>query len=173
MWTRHDPLGQCRPGDAHPSGGSRAIKNPALGGASEHSVGRSIAIHQRPYGLRPAYLLRCCCYWIAIPWHQLHRNASIEALEAGSRSIGCRTEKGSVVIVSSVQSAQAITSPSVHGAWQLLSYDVEQQSNGDTFAPMGHQPTGYVIFTPEGRLSFMLSAEGANRVLTPKSDLPC
>ena len=75
------------------------------------------------------------------------------------------------MIVGSVQSAQAITLPTVHGAWQLLSYDVEQQSNGDTFAPMGHQPTGYVIFT-EGRLSFMLSAEGANRVLTPKSDRP-
>ena len=62
--------------------------------------------------------------------------------------------------VSSVQPAQAITSPSVHGAWQLLSYDVEQQSNGDTFAPMGEHPRGYVIFTQEGRLSFMLSAEG-------------
>ena len=34
--------------------GSRAIKNSALGGASEHSVGRSIAIHQRHYWLRPA-----------------------------------------------------------------------------------------------------------------------
>ena len=66
--------------------------------------------------------------------------------------------------LSSVQSAQAITSPSVHGAWQLLSYDVEQQSSGDTFAPMGDQPTGYVIFTPEGRLSFMLSAEGRKPV---------
>ena len=62
--------------------------------------------------------------------------------------------------VSSVQPSQAITSPTVHGAWQLLSYNVEQQSNGNTFAPMGDQPTGYVIFTPEGRLSFMLSAEG-------------
>jgi len=64
------------------------------------------------------------------------------------------------VSVSSVQPAQAISSPTVHGAWQLLSYDVEQQSNGDTFAPMGEHPTGYVIFTPEGRLSFMLSEEG-------------
>jgi len=64
------------------------------------------------------------------------------------------------VSVSSVQPAQAITSTAVHGAWQLLSYDVEQQSNGVTFAPMGEHPTGYVIFTPEGRLSFMLSAEG-------------
>ena len=62
--------------------------------------------------------------------------------------------------LSSVQSTQAITSPSVHGAWQLLSYDVEQQSSSDTFAPMGDQPTGYVIFTPEGRLSAMSTSEG-------------
>ena len=62
--------------------------------------------------------------------------------------------------VSSVQPAQAITTPTVHGAWQLLSYEVEEQANGETFAPMGENPTGYVIFTSEGRLSFMLSAEG-------------
>jgi hypothetical protein len=64
------------------------------------------------------------------------------------------------VSVSEIQPAQTITSPTVHGAWQLLSYSVEEQSNGDTFAPMGEHPTGYVIFTTEGRLSFMLSAEG-------------
>ncbi|WP_115082413.1 lipocalin-like domain-containing protein [Synechococcus sp. N32] len=62
--------------------------------------------------------------------------------------------------VSSVQPAQAISSTSVHGAWQLLSYDVEEQANGNTFAPMGDNPSGYVIFTAEGRLSFMLSGEG-------------
>ena len=62
--------------------------------------------------------------------------------------------------VSSVQPAQDITTPTVHGAWQLLSYDVEEQSSGETFAPMGENPTGYVIFMAEGRLSFMLSAEG-------------
>ena len=62
--------------------------------------------------------------------------------------------------VSSVQPAQAISSTSVHGAWQLLSYDVEEQANGNSFAPMGEKPSGYVIFTAEGRLSFMLSAEG-------------
>ena len=62
--------------------------------------------------------------------------------------------------VSSVQPAQAISSTSVHGVWQLLSYDVEEKANGNTFAPMGKKPSGYVIFTAEGRLSFMLSAEG-------------
>ena len=62
--------------------------------------------------------------------------------------------------VSSIQSAQAISSTSIHGAWQLLSYDVEEQANDNTFAPMGENPSGYVIFTPEGRLSFTLAAEG-------------
>ena len=87
-------------------------------------------------------------------------DACLRTVEAGSRSIGCRAGTDSVVSVRSVQPDQVTASPTVHGAWQLLSYDVEQQSNGDTFAPMGENPTGYVIFTPEGRLSFMLSAEG-------------
>ena len=46
------------------------------------------------------------------------------------------------------------------GAWQLLSYQVEVKANGDCFTPMGNHPSGYVIFTAEGRLSFTLSAEG-------------
>ena len=41
-----------------------------------------------------------------------------------------------------------------------MSYDVEEQANGNNFAPMGEKPSGYVIFTAGGRLSFMLSAEG-------------
>lgn len=48
----------------------------------------------------------------------------------------------------------------IHGAWALLSYLVEVKSTGDTFAPMGDNPMGYVIFTPEGRLSFTLTAAG-------------
>ena len=84
----------------------------------------------------------------------------MRSVEAGWRSIGCSSGTGSVVSVSSVQPAQVITTPTVHGAWQLLSYEVEEQANGETFAPMGENPTGYVIFTAEGRLSFMLSAEG-------------
>ena len=102
---------------------------------------------------------RCCCYWIGIQWHQLPRNALLHAVKARSRSIGCRSGTGSDVSISSVEPAQGITTPTVHGAWQLLSYEVEEQANGETFAPMGENPTGYVIFTAEGRLSFVLSAE--------------
>ena len=71
----------------------------------------------------------------------------------------CHSGTDSVVSVSSVQPAQAVTTPTVHGAWQLLSYNVEEQSKGETFAPMVVNPSGYVIFTVEGRLTFMPSAE--------------
>ena len=73
---------------------------------------------------------RCCCYWFGNQWHQLRSNASLQAVKARSRSIGCRAGIGSVVSVSSVQPAQAMSSTSVHGAWQLLSYDVEEQASG-------------------------------------------
>ena len=43
---------------------------------------------------------------------------------------------------------------------------VEVKESGETFPPMGEKPTGYVIFTPEGRLSFTLSAEGRQPATT-------
>ena len=61
---------------------------------------------------------------------------------------------------SSLQPCETTANTRVHGAWQLQSYQVEVQSSGETFAPMGEHPSGYVIFTAEGRLSFTLAAEG-------------
>ena len=60
----------------------------------------------------------------------------------------------------SVQPPSSVNTGNIHGAWQLLSYKVEVKTNGDFFTPMGNHPSGYVIFTPEGRLSFTLAAEG-------------
>ena len=60
----------------------------------------------------------------------------------------------------SVQPPSGVNTGNIHGAWQLLSYQVEVKTNGDFFTPMGTHPSGYVIFTPEGRLSFTLAAEG-------------
>ena len=48
----------------------------------------------------------------------------------------------------------------VQGVWKLVSYEVEIQSNGQKEFPMGHNPTGYVIFTPQARVFFMLTGEG-------------
>ena len=61
---------------------------------------------------------------------------------------------------SSIQPQQTLQSNPVQGVWSLVSYVVEVQETGETFAPMGDHPTGYVIFTAEGRLSFTLSAQG-------------
>ena len=68
--------------------------------------------------------------------------------------------------LSSVQPKVSQQSSPVHGVWQLLTYLVEVKESGETFPPMGDKPTGYVIFTPEGRLSFTLSAEGRQPATT-------
>ena len=57
---------------------------------------------------------RCYRYWIGNQRHQLRSNASLQAVKARSRSIGCRAGISSVVSVSSVQPAQAMSSTSVH-----------------------------------------------------------
>jgi len=46
------------------------------------------------------------------------------------------------------------------GVWKLVSYDVEIQATGQKEQPMGKNPTGYVIFTPGGRVFFVLTGEG-------------
>lgn len=48
----------------------------------------------------------------------------------------------------------------VQGVWRLVSYEVEVQATGQKDPVMGKHPTGYVIFTPEGRVWFVLTAEG-------------
>jgi hypothetical protein len=48
----------------------------------------------------------------------------------------------------------------VQGVWKLVSYEVEIQSTGQKEFPMGQKPTGYVIFTAEGRVFFILTGEG-------------
>ena len=48
----------------------------------------------------------------------------------------------------------------VVGTWRLLSYEVEVRSSGESFPAMGDQPTGYTIFSPEGRVWFMLTGDG-------------
>lgn len=70
------------------------------------------------------------------------------------------------MLLNSTQSISAINKQMIHGAWMLSSYSVEVKSNGRTFAPMGTQPSGYVIFTPEGRLSFTLAADGRKAAQT-------
>ena len=56
----------------------------------------------------------------------------------------------------------------VQGVWKLVSYEVETQATGQKEPPMGKNPTGYVIFTPEGRVFFVLTGEGRKPAKTDK-----
>ena len=65
-----------------------------------------------------------------------------------------------VLFLATLQSSFADDHTQVQGSWKLVSYDIEVQATGDKFPPMGKHPTGYVIFTPEGRVWFVLTGEG-------------
>ena len=61
----------------------------------------------------------------------------------------------------------------VHGVWKLVSYEVEIQATGQKEPLMGKNPTGYVIFTPEGRVFFVLTGEErkAAKTVQERADL--
>jgi hypothetical protein len=46
------------------------------------------------------------------------------------------------------------------GTWKLVSFEAEIQATGQKQPVMGQNPTGYVVFTPEGRAFFILTGEG-------------
>lgn len=72
-----------------------------------------------------------------------------------------------VVLVTAARPSFADDRTPLHGAWKLVSYDVEVQATGDKFPPMGKNPSGYVIFTPEARVWFVLTGEGRKPAKTP------
>lgn len=53
------------------------------------------------------------------------------------------------------------------GVWQLISYQTEFQDGTPKRAMFGEHPTGYIIFTREGRLMAVIEAEGRK---TPSTD---
>jgi Lipocalin-like domain len=56
--------------------------------------------------------------------------------------------------------ASSDNSAKILGVWKLVSFEAEIQTTGQKEPVMGQNPTGYVIFTPEGRAFFMLTGEG-------------
>ena len=78
-----------------------------------------------------------------------------------------------VLLVIAVQPSFGDDRAQIHGVWKLVSYDVEIQATGQKEPPMGKKPTGYVIFTPEGRVFFVLTGEGrkAAKTVQERADL--
>ena len=73
-----------------------------------------------------------------------------------------------VLFVIAVQHAFAADATSVQGLWKLVSYEVESQTTGKKDMVMGQNPTGYVIFTPEGRVFFTFTGDGRKPGKTDK-----
>ena len=55
----------------------------------------------------------------------------------------------------------------VIGVWRLVSFEVEFQVTGEREHIRGKNPTGFIIFTPEGRMMVVLTNEGRK---APKTD---
>jgi hypothetical protein len=51
------------------------------------------------------------------------------------------------------------SSAKVLGIWKLVSLEIEVHGTGQMEPPMGDKPTGYAIFTQEGRAFFILTGE--------------
>ena len=65
-----------------------------------------------------------------------------------------------------VQPSFADDRAKIIGIWKLVTYEVEIQTTGQKEPVMGQNPTGYVIFTPEERVWFVLTGEGRKAAKT-------
>jgi len=61
-------------------------------------------------------------------------------------------------IVDAQQSFEANGSQ-VLGIWKLVSQEIEVRETGRMELPMGENPSGYAVFTQEGRVFFILTGE--------------
>jgi len=57
-------------------------------------------------------------------------------------------------------SSHASERPALVGVWKLLSYQTEFRDGSPKRAMFGEHPTGYIIFTREGRMMAVIEAEG-------------
>jgi hypothetical protein len=73
-----------------------------------------------------------------------------------------------VLLLTLVQPGLADDSSKLIGIWKLTSFEVEMQATGQKEPVWGQKPTGYVIFSPEGRAFFILTGEGRKPAKTPQ-----
>jgi hypothetical protein len=70
------------------------------------------------------------------------------------------------LIFLSVQTSFADDSAKIHGIWRLVSFEVEFQATGERQNVRGKNPTGYIMFTPEGRMAVIITNEGRKPATT-------
>ena len=57
-----------------------------------------------------------------------------------------------VLFLIAVQPSFADDRAQIVGVWKIVSYEREIQATGARLPIMGKNPTGYIVFTPEGRM---------------------
>ena len=79
---------------------------------------------------------------------------------------GIVASAGACLFLIAAQAGFADEHAQLPGVWKLISYDVEIQATGQKQPLMGEHPTGYAIFTPEGRAMFVVTGEGRKPATT-------
>ena len=65
-----------------------------------------------------------------------------------------------VLFLIAVQPSFADDRGKILGIWRLVSYEVESQATREREPVVGKNPTGYILFTPEGRMMVVNTGEG-------------
>jgi len=65
-----------------------------------------------------------------------------------------------VLFLMAVQPSFADDRGKILGIWRLVSYEVESQATREREPVVGKNPTGYILFTPEGRMMVVNTGEG-------------
>jgi len=71
-----------------------------------------------------------------------------------------------VLLIIAVQPSFADDRAKLVGIWKLVSWESEFKDTGEREPVMGKYPTGYFIFTPEGRIMTVLTGEGRKAAKT-------
>jgi len=72
-----------------------------------------------------------------------------------------------VLFLFAVQPSFADDRAKLLGTWRLVSFEREDKATGEKEPVVGKNPTGYIIFTSEGRFMAILTGEGRK---APKTD---
>ena len=65
-----------------------------------------------------------------------------------------------VIAMAATQPSLAADPQSVVGTWKVVSFEAVSPTTGEREPARGEHPSGYTIFTPDGRMSVLITNEG-------------
>ena len=73
---------------------------------------------------------------------------------------------GLLMALIAARPCQADDKPDLVGVWQLVSFEMVSPATGERLAARGEHPSGYIMFTPHGRMSVLITNEGRKPPVT-------